>query len=89
MELWLVLLAKEQLGLSAQASVSLVPIMWAHHAIQVFFMLTKSEPAGCVLSGHVLISGQGWPCVFILPDRFVLFFFFSLLVCTSHITQLL
>lgn len=41
-----------------------------------FFVLTKSKPAGCcVLAGHVLILGQGWPCVFILPDRMVLFFF--------------
>lgn len=47
-----------------------------------FFVLTKSKPAGCcVLAGHVLILGQGWPCVFILPDRMVLFFSFWTDLC--------
>lgn len=50
-----------------------------------FFVLTKSKPAGCcVLAGHVLILGQGWPCVFILPDRMVLFFFSFELICISN-----
>lgn len=78
MELWLVPLAKEQLGISAPAPMSVRSQYCELAMLSSFFVLTKSKPAGCcVLAGHVLILGQGWPCVFILPDGMVLFFFFS------------
>ena len=71
-ELWLVPLAKEQLGISAPAPMSVRSQYSGLAMLPGFLMLTKSEPAGCcVLAGHVLILGQGWPCVFMLPEGIV------------------
>lgn len=54
-----------------------------------FLVLTKSESAGCcVLAGHVLILGQGWPRVFMLPEGIVHIFFPHKLIGVSHVTQL-
>lgn len=88
MELWLVPLAKEQLRISAPAPVSVRSWNSALAVLPGFLVLTKSKPAGCfVLAGDVLILGQGWPCVFMLPEGIVHFFSHEL-ICVSRMTQL-
>lgn len=95
-ELWLVPLAKEQLGISAPAPMSvrsqysgLARSQYSGLAmLPGFLVLTKSEPAGsCVLDGHILILGQGWPRVFMLPEGIVHFFSHEL-IHVSRVTQL-
>lgn len=74
-ELWLVPLAIEQLGISAPAPMSVRSQFSGLAVLPGFLVLTKSEPAGsCVRDGHILILGQGWPRVFMLPEGIVHFF---------------
>lgn len=73
-ELWLISLAKEQLDISAPAPTSARSQNSELDVLPGLLGLTTREPAGCcALVDHVLILGQGQPCVFMLPEGIVYF----------------